>query len=204
MKLKDILIIAGAILLSFPIVLGITMTATGFMKLSFGWEEKNKETKEEVDAIKWNHKQDSMMIMHSKSLQALESQREELQKKAADVKENEERLLSLQQEIANRNNDLQKTRAQIEALVNKSAEMEDRRLKQLAGVYASMRAEEAAPILYTLKDDMIVSIMEKITDNRQKAKLMAAFGNINKERAGEISRRMGIDPMQKTAKGKNS
>jgi flagellar motility protein MotE (MotC chaperone) len=180
------------------------MTATGFLKLSFGWEQNKEETKEEVDAIKWNHKQDSMMIEHSKSLQALEFQRAELQKKAADVKENEERLLSLQQEVANRNNDLQKTRAQIEALVNKSADMEDRRLKQLAGVYASMRAEEAAPILYTLKDAMIVSIMERITDNRQKAKLMAAFGNIDKERAGAISRLMGDAPMQKNVKGKNS
>ncbi|MBL8028700.1 MAG: hypothetical protein JNL74_19910, partial [Fibrobacteres bacterium] len=188
MKLKDILIIAGAILLSFPIVLGTSMLATGFMKLTFGFNvEEEVQKKEEVDAIKWNHRQDSMMLQHSKALQALESQRAELEKKAMEIKENEERLLTLKQDVSNRTEDLKKTKSQIEALVNKSAEMEDRRLKQLAGVYASMRAEEAAPILYTLKDEMIVSIMEKITDNRQKAKLMAAFGNINKERAGEIS-----------------
>jgi flagellar motility protein MotE (MotC chaperone) len=148
-----------------------------------------------------------MMVAHTKSLQAMEAQRSELDRKAAEISENEERLRSLQQEVTNRNNDLQKTRTQIEALVNKSAEMEERRLKQLAGVYASMRAEEAAPILYTLKNDLIVRIIEKISDNRQKAKLMAAFGNIDKERAGEISRRMGEAPMQKKAskgKGNNS
>ncbi len=208
MGIKEILITVAAILLSFPLVLGIAMKATGYMNISLGWKDKSEEKVENVATIKWDKKQNEMMELHTKSLQAIEAQRREVENKEAEIRENEERLRALRQEVDNRNRDLQKTKEQIEALVKQSSEMEERRIKQLAGVYASMRAEEAAPILYTLKDEMIVRIMEKISDNRQKAKLMAAFGNLNKERAGELSRRMGDTPKSNksstTNKGKNS
>ena len=94
----------------------------------------------------------------------------------------------LKKDINRRTDDLKKTKERLEELVKKSSELEERRIKQLASIYESMRPEEAAPILFTLKDRLIVRIMRKIGDDRQKAKVMASMANISKERTGKISR----------------
>lgn len=190
MKLKDILIIVVISLACFPIVLIMTMYAAGFMRVEYGWGKKKEEVKEKVEVIQYTPYQESLTVVHSKAFEALESQRQEMDRKEKKIAEDEERLKELQKEITRRNDDLVKTKAALETLVNRSSELEVRRTKQLAQVYGSMRAEEAAPILFTLKDELIVKIMEAIPDNRQKAKLMSAMGNLSKERTGTISKMM--------------
>ncbi len=191
MKLKDIAIIVLISVACFPIVLVLTMYSTGFLQVNFGWTKKDKEeVKPSVETIKYTPYQESLAVMHTKSFEALELQRTDIEHREKKLAEDENRLKDLQNEISRRYDDLAKTKARLEELVAKSNELEQRRIKQLAQVYASMRAEEAAPILFTLKDDLIVNIMENISDNRQKAKLMAAMGNISKERTGKISKEM--------------
>jgi len=190
MKLKDVIIIAVISLACFPIVLILTMYASGFMQVNFGWEKKKEEAKQTVETIRYTPYQESLAVVHTKSFEAMEAQRTEIDRKGKKVSEDEERLKELQKDISRRSDDLEKTRARLEALVAKSNELELRRIKQLAQVYGSMRAEEAAPILFTLQDSLIVKIMDNLSDNRQKAKLMAAMGTLSKERAGKISKMM--------------
>ena len=167
------------------------MYATGFLNVSFGFKQGNKEeAKPTVEIIKYTPYQESLAVVHSKAFQAFEMQRKEIEDKEKRLVEDEARLQELKKDITRRTEDLEKTKARLEELVKQSSVIEERRIKQLAQIYGSMRAEEAAPILYTLKDDLIVQIIRRIGDDRQKAKLMTAMGNLSKERAGRISKMM--------------
>jgi flagellar motility protein MotE (MotC chaperone) len=191
MKLKDIMVVTVLSLALFPIILIITMYATGFMQVKFGWiKQAAEEAKQTVETVRYTPYQESLAVLHSKSFEAFEAQRAEIGHREKKLTEDEERLKELQKDITRRNEDLMVTKARLEALVAQSNELELRRIKQLAQVYGSMRAEEAAPILFTLKDSLIVKIMENVSDTRQKAKLMGAMGNLSKERAGTISKLM--------------
>lgn len=190
MKLKDVIIAVAIAAALFPVVLCLTMYATGFMQVNFGWK-KQETAKPAVEVIKYTPYQESLMVVHSKSFQALEAQRIELNRKEKKVIEDQVRLQEIEREVTRRNEELEKTRKRLEELVGKSAELEDRRIKQLAGIYGAMRAEEAAPILFTLRDDLIVRILLGISDNRAKAKLLSAMGNLSKERTGKISKLLG-------------
>ena len=63
-----------------------------------------------------------------------------------------------------------------------------KRIKQLAKVYGAMRANEAAQILETLDDNLLIKIINAISDDRQKAKIMAG---LSKSKAARISKKMG-------------
>ncbi|OGJ84284.1 MAG: hypothetical protein A2268_02795 [Candidatus Raymondbacteria bacterium RifOxyA12_full_50_37] len=189
MKLKDIIIIAAVATGLFPIVLLIAMYATGFLSFSYGWTPK-KPKEETVKTIEYSAYQESLAVVHTKAFKAFELQRAEIAEKERKIAEDEERLTKLKKEISIQTEDLNKTRLRLEELVTQSKELEDRRIKQLSSIYGSMRSEEAAPILFTLKNELIVQIMRKMGDDRAKAKLMAAMGSISKERTGAISKMM--------------
>ncbi|MFH0920089.1 MAG: hypothetical protein V1913_06975 [Fibrobacterota bacterium] len=190
MKLKDIFLVGGITVACFPIVLVLTMYATGFLNVSFGNKVKKEEPKPTIEVIKYTPYQESLAVLHSKSFQALESQRKEIDAKEKRMAEDEARLQELKKDITRRTDDLEKTKARLEEIVKQSSVIEERRIKQLAQIYGSMRAEEAAPILFTLKDDLIVQLLRRIGDDRQKAKLMTSMGSLSKERAGKISKMM--------------
>jgi len=190
MKIKDLIIIALATILCFPVALIMVMYATGFLHLSFGWKKDKDQAREVVETVNYSPYQESLAVVHSKSFKAFEAQREELDQRRRKIDEDENRLEEVKKDIARRTEDLDKTKARLEDLVKQSVALEERRIKQLAAVYGSMRPEEAAPILFTLRDDLIVRILRRIDEDRQKAKIMAAMGAISRERTGKISKLM--------------
>ncbi|OGS33412.1 MAG: hypothetical protein A2293_03365 [Elusimicrobia bacterium RIFOXYB2_FULL_49_7] len=188
MKIKDLIIIAVITIVCFPLVLGFVMFISGFMNVSFGWKKAAVENDSKIETVKYSAYEDSLATLHSKSFKALEMQRSELTERRKQVEEEEHRLDNLKLDISRRTEDLEKTKARLESMVKQSSELEERRIKQLAGIYGSMRPEEAAPILFTLNNDLIVRILRRIDEDRQKAKIMAAMGRISQERAGKISK----------------
>jgi flagellar motility protein MotE (MotC chaperone) len=54
-----------------------------------------------------------------------------------------------------------------------------------------MRPEEAAPILLTLNDELVATIMRLVPEVRSQSKLMGALGAMDVKRAARISRIMG-------------
>ncbi len=190
MSLKDYLIVLVISLGCFPIVLGIVLFATGYAGISLGWDKDKDKAAVTQEAVEYTPEQESLAALHSKSFKALEAQRHELEAKERMITEDESRLNDMRQEISRKADDLNKTKKQIEELVDKSATMEERKVRQLADTYGAMRPEEAAPILSTLTDALIVRILENIDDERKRGKMLAALGNISKERAGTISKLM--------------
>lgn len=188
MKLKDIILIAAITVVCFPIALVAVMYGTGFLHLSYGWKADKDVAREVVETVKYSPYQESLAVVHSKAFKAFEEQRAELEARRQKIDEDEKRLDVVKKEISLRVEDLDKTKARLEELVKQSVALDERRVKQLAAIYGSMRPEEAAPILFTLKDELIVRIMRRIDENRQKAKIMAAMGNLSKERTGKISK----------------
>jgi flagellar motility protein MotE (MotC chaperone) len=102
-----------------------------------------------------------------------------------------ERLESLKIENTNLKNEIEAQRARIEALVGENRELSDKRIDALAQVYGSMKPIEAAPILLSLTEDQIAKIITKIPENRSKAKIMAAIGAMDRDRAAIITKILG-------------
>ncbi len=189
MKVKDILVVTLITILLYPFLLAFIMYGSGFMKVEFGIPTENESTVK-VEKIRFSEFQDSLASMHAMSFKAFEQQRSELGRREERILEEENRLNDLKKEIAQRNQDLEKTRNRMEELVKESSELQKKRIKQTAQVYGSMRPEEAAPVILTLNNDLIVDIFRSMGDDRQKAKLMMAMKNIDVERTGKISKMM--------------
>ena len=189
MKIKDILVVTMLTVLLFPFILGFVMYSSGFMTLKFGVLKEDKNTVK-VEKIRFSEFQDSLASLHAMSFKSFEKQRIELKNREERILEEEDRLNELKKEIAARNQDLQKTRNRMEELVKESSDLQKKRIKQTAQVYGSMRPEEAAPVILTLKNKLIVDIFRAMGDDRQKAKLMVAMKKIDVKRTGRISKMM--------------
>jgi flagellar protein FlbB len=85
-------------------------------------------------------------------------------------------------------NELAEERKKLEKLVSQSDELDKKRIKQLAKVYSAMRPEEAATIIETLDDNLVITILTSMGDDRQKAKILSL---ISKEKATRISKKIG-------------
>ena len=75
--------------------------------------------------------------------------------------------------------------------MGRNSELQDKQIASLAEVYGGMRPEEAAPILLSLDDGMVVRIMRKIPETRSTSKLMAALAALDVKRAARITRHLG-------------
>ena len=96
---------------------------------------------------------------------------------------------------------IEASKKEIEQIVKSSETLEQRRIISLARIYASMRADEAAPILETLPDKLVIAIIKAISEDRQKAKIMEFM---DKKRAGRISELMGASILSREKSEKES
>jgi flagellar motility protein MotE (MotC chaperone) len=106
-----------------------------------------------------------------------------------------ERLENLKMETIREKEEILRHRRRIEELVAQSGELQDKQIVALAEVYGSMRPEEAAPILLSLKDALVVRILKKIPEARSASKLIAALGSLDLRRAARITELMGKAPV---------
>ena len=111
----------------------------------------------------------------------LEEQRKQTDRRLGIAESELGRIESERQKLA-------ENRKRLEKLVAESNELEQKRIKQLARVYAAMRPREAALILETLEDALLIRILRAINDDRQKGKIVAS---LSREKAARISRKMG-------------
>lgn len=190
MKLKDIIGISLVSVFLFPVILIAIMLAAGVVHLEFG-DGKDKDRLKQSLAVDEQAKQEEAETKQLKSFKALELKEKALAEQEASVSKETERLEELKAETLKAKEEIEANRKKIEALVSKSTEIQDKQIASLAEVYGGMRPDEAAPILLSLSDDMVLKIMRKIPEAKATSKLMAALAALDVKRAAKITTLLG-------------
>ncbi|MBW8889839.1 MAG: hypothetical protein JF616_18930 [Fibrobacteres bacterium] len=190
MKLKDLLGISLVSVFLFPVLLIGIMLAAGVVHLETG-DGKDKERLKPVYTGEDQAKQEEAEAKQLKAFKALEQKEKELKDREAEVNRETERLENLKLETVQAKDQIAAERRKIEEAVGKSSEAQDKQIASLAEVYGGMRPDEAAPILLSLDNAMVVRIMKKIPETRATSKLMAALAALDVKRAATITTLMG-------------
>ncbi|MBD3320249.1 MAG: hypothetical protein GF350_04050 [Chitinivibrionales bacterium] len=188
LKMKELIAIAAVAVLSFPVMYMTILFVTGHARLEFGPRDLDKREEDDLRIERQSDRLDSLAAMQSKSFQANQQKLKELEKEREKLIKQQEHVAIMQQELEAAKDELIAKKKEMEQLVQETSELEKKRIRQLAKVYGAMRAAEAARILETLDDDLLIKILTSINDDRQKAKIVAA---ISQAKASRISRKMG-------------
>ena len=190
MKLKDLLGISLVSVFLFPVLLIGIMLAAGVVHLEAG-DGKDKERLKPVFTGEDQAKQEEAEAKQLAAFKALELKEKEVKEREAEVNRETERLENLKLETMQAKEQIAEDRRKIEEAVGKSADAQDKQIAALAEVYGGMRPDEAAPILLSLDNAMVVRIMKKIPETRSTSKLMAALAALDVKRAAAITKLMG-------------
>jgi flagellar motility protein MotE (MotC chaperone) len=201
MQIKDLIGLSLISLLLFPIILFGTLLATGAVHLEVGSAE-DKQRLREVFRQADVGRQDSAEASQLKSYKAMVAKEDSLQAREIRLRADLERLENLKLETLAEKEEILKHRLRVEELVAKSGDLQDKQIAGLAEVYGAMKADEAAPILLSLRDSMIVRLMKKIPEARSASKLMAAMAVLDVKRAARITELMGKVPLEQAIKAK--
>ncbi len=188
LSLKELIIIVAILTLSFPVVYVLMMLATGTARIEFNQPVKAKKDEREVKLMRFNAKKDSLEAVQSQTFFAIEKQKGDLDEEKKKMAEQQDHVTMVEQELEKTRNELTEERKKLEKLVGQSDELDKKRLKQLAKVYSAMRPEEAARILETLDDDLLINILGAMGDDRQKAKILTA---LSPDKASRVSKKIG-------------
>jgi flagellar motility protein MotE (MotC chaperone) len=190
MKLKDLLGISLVSIFLFPVLLIGIMLAAGVVHLETG-DGKDKERLKPVFTGEDQARQEEAEEKQLKAFKALELKEKELKEKEAEINRETERLENLKMETLQAKEQIEADRRKIEEAVGKSADAQDKQIASLAELYGGMRPDEAAPILLSLDNAMVVRIMKKIPEARAASKLMAALAALDVKRAAAITTLLG-------------
>jgi flagellar motility protein MotE (MotC chaperone) len=186
LKLKDIIIIALVMLTSFPVMYTILLFTTGTAKIVFdSGVAEEKEKKKKTEEMKISVRKDSIAIVNSKTFQALQKERGEVNEQKERLNDQRLRMEQIQQELQAQRDEILQERKKLEQLVTKNDSLDTRKMRDLAKVYGAMKPAEAAQILGTLTDSNVAKILKMINDDRQKAKILAF---LQVEKAASVSK----------------
>jgi Uncharacterized conserved protein len=188
LTLKELIIIVAVLTFSFPVVYVLMMLATGSARIEFNQPAKPKKDDKELKFMKLSAKKDSLAAMQSQTFFAIEKQKADLDDEKKRMTEQKDHVLMVEQELEKTRSDLTEERKKLEKLVGQSDELDKKRIKQLAKVYSAMRPEEAARILETLDDDLLINILGAMGDDRQKAKILSV---LSPDKASRVSKKIG-------------
>lgn len=193
MRTGDILAILLVAIITFPILYVGMMLVTGSLRLEYGFKEKDPSMAIKVEEIRHNARRDSLAAQNSKAFQAAEQERAGLVKEQERVADQYKRLEILQGEIeaqqgeiAKQREELAKERAQFESSKAAALKTDDPSIKKLAQIYEAMKPAEAAGILETLPDAQVGAILSKMSDNRQKGKILALLSTEKTARINKL------------------
>jgi len=189
-RIKEIVAVGLVSTLLFPIVMLGVLLMNGTLHLSMGVEEEEAvELKQYLEMI--SPAQDTSDLEQSRLFQANRQTLDQVSQERQALAREAERLETLKAENLQLKKEIEAARGQIEKLVEERQVAGDERIETLARVYGAMKAVEAAPILLTLDDQTVASIVKRIPEVRSQAKLMAALGTMDRNRTAAISKILG-------------
>jgi flagellar motility protein MotE (MotC chaperone) len=189
-RIRDIIGVGVASLLLFPIVfLGVLLLSdTAHIQIGtskaveselMGYLERFTPEQDKSDAM-----QSPLYKANLKKEQELREQEQFLAKEIA-------RLEAIKVENALLKKQMDEQREKIELFVGESKDLSDAKVEELAQVYGSMKPIEAAPILLSLEDRNIARIIKRIPEVRSQAKILAALGAMERDRAASVTKILG-------------
>lgn len=187
-KLKEYITIGLATIVSFPILYIAMLFFSGQARVEFGSRDDGQEKVEKVAIEKQSKYKDSLFAVNSKTFQALQAERTEIELERKRLVEQQARVEQLQSELESERTRIAQERVKLEKVVVKSDSLGVKKIKGLAKMYGAMRPAEAASILATLDNQLCAKIIKSINDDRQKARIISAFP---REKAATISRILG-------------
>lgn len=195
MKPKDMIVLVAVVVLFSPIAYFLVLLMSGNARIEFGPVEKREATPPVIPFMGFSeNRKDSLMARNSKTFQALEEERRRIAIEKEQLEKQRDGLNSLQKDIETQKAAIEKERKTLEELVKQSSEMELKRTRQLARVYASMKPVEAAQVIETLDEQSAAKLLDAMSDDRQKAKIMAS---LTKEKAARLSTLLGKSPIKR-------
>lgn len=187
-KFKDIIIVAAVGVASFPLLYAAILFANGVLRIEYGVPQKAIEDQKKIQTIKRTEKTDSILITQSRTFQALQNEKKDIEKERQKLREQQGRIDLLQKELEEKQSVLELQRTKLENLVSKSDSLETKKFKNQARVYTAMKPLEAAQIIETMPDDYASKLLNAMSDDRQKAKILSALST---EKAAKVTERLG-------------
>lgn len=187
-KFKDIIIVGAVGVISFPLLYAAILFANGVLRIDYGVPQKAIEDQKKIQTIKRTEKTDSILITQSRTFQALQNEKKDIEKERQKLREQQERIDLLQKELEEKQRTLGLQRTKIEDLVSKSDSLENKKFKNQARVYTAMKPLEAAQIIETMPDNYASKLLNAMSDDRQKAKILSALST---EKAARVTERLG-------------
>lgn len=104
----------------------------------------------------------------------LSQRRKDLDRKEKDLEMREALLKATQAELEQKYQELVTIKGEIEELLKKQSEEEDKRIASLVKIYEGMKAKDAARIFDTLDMDVLLQVMTRMSE-RKSAPILAAM-----------------------------
>lgn len=198
-KMKDIVALGALAVVSFPVVLLGVLLWTGNVRMVFGPEAQDPLARakllERPEEIPGATRGGSDSTSHTATESGLQARSEELDKREADLVRLNQRVQMLQQDDERLRDTIRMERQRLEAILGKGDSLQASRTAVLAATFAGMKADAAAKILAALDDVITTAILRKVPDDKPRAKILAAMGKIDVQRAARISRLLSSAPM---------
>jgi flagellar motility protein MotE (MotC chaperone) len=121
-----------------------------------------------------------------KVLQSLSQRRDLMDKRERDLEQREKLLQAAEKKVDEKVTELNSLKKKIEELLQGQQDMQDERVAQLVKIYESMKPKDAANIFNDMKFNILLGIIDKMSE-RKVAPILAAM---TPERAREVSARL--------------
>ena len=208
MRIKDVIALGLLALVSFPVVLLGVLMWTGNVRLAFGPEDPSQSASRERLQVRSEDLADlpSVPALPSGAARddgSLMLREAELDSREAQIQRDLSRIEELRVEDARLRDTIVAERRRIDVLLAGKDSLEQSRLIILANTFTGMKPDQAAKILSGLDDILVTGILRAVRDDKPRAKLLAAFGKADPQRAAAVARLLrSVDPISADAKGK--
>jgi flagellar motility protein MotE (MotC chaperone) len=206
LKIKDIIALGALAIVSFPMVLLGVLLWTGNVRLVFGPESQDPNARgrllERPEDIPGATKApEPGKVAAGQTDSALMVRTADLDRREAEALQESQRVQALQQDDQKIRDEINQTRdaihaerLRLEAILGKGDSLENIRTTVLASTFTLMKPDQAAKILLSLDDVLTTAILRKVTDDKPRAKILAAMGKVDVQRAARVSRLMAAIP----------
>jgi flagellar motility protein MotE (MotC chaperone) len=191
LKIKDIIALVALAVVSFPVVLLGVLLWTGNVRLVFGTEAQDPaararllERPEDIPGATRTMADTSRMGMTDSAMLLRAA---DLDRREAEAMQEASRVQMLREDDARIRDTIRAERLRLESILGKGDSLESARTTVLAGTFSGMKPDQAAKILTALDDILVTAILRKIPDDRPRAKILAAMGKLDVQRAARVS-----------------
>lgn len=198
LKIKDIIALGALAIVSFPMVLLGVLLWTGNVRLVFGPESQDPNAKgrlmerpEDIPGATPAVEPGKAGLTDS----AMQARTADLDRREADAMHEGQRMQMLLQDDQKTRDAIRAERERLEAILGKGDSLENARTTVLASTFSLMKPDQAAKILLSLDDVLTTAILRKVTDDKPRAKILAAMGKLDVQRTARVARLLvGVSP----------